>query len=101
MAINTDLFFRPGYAANLVNSWIPALDGVEAKLKSGAEVADVGCGLGTSTILMAQAYPRSTFIGFDYHDESIEIARQRAIEGGGGDRVKTETPFNLIYEAKP
>jgi 2-polyprenyl-3-methyl-5-hydroxy-6-metoxy-1,4-benzoquinol methylase len=86
----TELFFRPGYMANLVQSWIPALEGVEAKLKSGAKVADVGCGLGTSTILMAQAYPRSTFTGFDYHDKSIEKARERAIEGGVGDRVKFE-----------
>jgi 2-polyprenyl-3-methyl-5-hydroxy-6-metoxy-1,4-benzoquinol methylase len=86
----TELFFRPGYAANLVTSWIPALDGVEAKLKTGAKVADVGCGLGASTILMAQAYPRSTFVGFDYHDESIETARQRARTGGVGDRVKFE-----------
>jgi 2-polyprenyl-3-methyl-5-hydroxy-6-metoxy-1,4-benzoquinol methylase len=85
-----ELFFRSAYAANLVDSWIPALDGVEAKLKGGAKVADVGCGLGASTILMAQAYPSSDFIGFDYHDKSIEIARQRAIEGGVGDRVKFE-----------
>jgi 2-polyprenyl-3-methyl-5-hydroxy-6-metoxy-1,4-benzoquinol methylase len=86
----TELFFRPGYAANLVKSWIPALDEVEAKLKTGAKVADVGCGLGASTILMAQAYPRSTFVGFDYHDESIETARERAIAGGVADRVKFE-----------
>jgi 2-polyprenyl-3-methyl-5-hydroxy-6-metoxy-1,4-benzoquinol methylase len=86
----TELFFRPGYAANLVSSWIPALDGVEEKLKAGAKVADVGCGLGASTILMAQAYPDSTFIGFDYHDKSIEMARERAVEGGVGDRVVFE-----------
>jgi 2-polyprenyl-3-methyl-5-hydroxy-6-metoxy-1,4-benzoquinol methylase len=86
----TELFFSPGYAAYLVKSWIPALDGVEAELKKGAKVADVGCGLGASTILMAQAYPRSTFIGFDYHEKSIEIARQRAIAGGVGDRVRFE-----------
>ncbi len=73
-----------------MNSWIPALDGVEAKLKTGAKVADVGCGLGTSTILMAQAFPESTFIGFDYHDESIETARKRASEGGVANRVKFE-----------
>jgi len=59
--------FRPGYAANLISSWIPALNGVEEKLKAGAKVADIGCGLGASTILMAGAYPNSTFIGFDYH----------------------------------
>src|SRR3954466_7351673 len=83
----TEMFFRPGYAANLINSWIPALDGVQEKLKTGAKVADVGCGLGASTILMAQAYPNSTFKGFDYHDRSIELARERANEAGVGDRV--------------
>lgn len=86
----TEMFFRPGYAANLVNSWIPALGGVEEKLKAGAKVADIGCGLGASTILMAQAYPKSTFIGFDYHDKSIEMARHRAKEGRVADRVKFE-----------
>jgi SAM-dependent methyltransferase len=83
----TELFFRPGYAANLVNAWIPALAAVDAKLKAGAKVADVGCGLGASTTLMAQAYPNSTFYGFDYHDVSIDIARQRAQVGGVSDRV--------------
>ena len=83
----TELFFRPGYAANLTSSWIPSLDGVEAKLKAGAKVADVGCGLGASTILMAQTYPSSTFVGYDYHDGSIEMARQRAEEAGVSDRV--------------
>lgn len=83
----TELFFRPNYAANLMSKWIPSLHGVEAKLKSGAKVADVGCGLGASTILMAQSYPKSTFLGFDYHDKSIEMARQRAQEAGVGDRV--------------
>jgi SAM-dependent methyltransferase len=86
----TELFFRPGYAANLTNSWIPSLDGVEAKLKAGAKVADVGCGLGASTILMAQTYPSSTFVGYDYHGGSIEMARQRAEEAGVSDRVKFE-----------
>jgi SAM-dependent methyltransferase len=86
----TELFFRPGYAANLTSSWIPSLDGVEAKLKAGAKVADVGCGLGASTILMAQTYPSSTFVGYDYHDGSIEMARQRAEEAGVSDRVKFE-----------
>lgn len=86
----TEMFFRPGYAANLVGSWIPALDGVEDKLKAGAKVADIGCGLGASTVLMAQSYPNSTFIGFDYHDGSIELARQRAAEGGVSDRVSFE-----------
>ncbi len=83
-------FFRPGYAAHLVSEWIPALDGVEEKLRAGAHVADIGCGLGASTILMAQAYPESTFTGFDYHDESIEKARERAAEAGVADRVRFE-----------
>ena len=86
----TEMFFRPGYAANLTAAWIPALDGVEAKLKQGAKVADVGCGLGASTILMAQAYPESSFAGYDYHPASIEIARQKAAEAGVADRVKFE-----------
>ncbi|HYE15802.1 MAG TPA: class I SAM-dependent methyltransferase [Pyrinomonadaceae bacterium] len=86
----TELFFRPGYAANLTSAWIPALDGVEEKLRAGARVADVGCGLGASTILMAQAYPASTFVGYDYHDGSVEMARQRAEEAGVSDRVKFE-----------
>jgi SAM-dependent methyltransferase len=86
----TELFFRPGYAANLMTSWIPALDGVEAKLQAGANVADVGCGLGASTILMAEAYPNSTFVGFDYHAPSIEMARQRAADAGVAERVKFE-----------
>ena len=84
----TERFFRPGYAANLVSSWIPALDGVEAKLQSGARVADVGCGHGASTILMAQAYPRSEFVGFDYHAASIEHARAAAASAGVDDRVR-------------
>jgi len=80
-------FFRPGYAANLVNSWIPSLDDVEEKLKAGARVADVGCGKGASTILMAKAYPNSQFFGFDYHDKSIEAARESAQRQGVADRV--------------
>src|SRR4051812_25453317 len=76
--IGTERFFRPGYNVNLVNNWIPALDGVEAKLHAGARVADVGCGLGASIIILAQAYPSSTFVGFDYHDRSIALARERA-----------------------
>jgi SAM-dependent methyltransferase len=96
----TELFFRPGYAANLVSSWIPSLDGVEAKLKAGARVADIGCGLGASTILMAQAYPNSTFAGYDYHDESIALARQRAVEAGVGDRVRFEVARAKDYPGK-
>jgi SAM-dependent methyltransferase len=84
-------FFRPGYNANLVGAWLPALDGVLAKLEHGARVADVGCGHGASTILMAQAFPRSTFVGSDYHEGSIATARTRADEAGVGDRVTFET----------
>jgi SAM-dependent methyltransferase len=83
-------FFRPGYAANLVPVWIPALDGVEAKLNHGCRVADIGCGHGASTILMAQAYPQSTFVGTDYHAGSIEGARGRAAEAGVGSRTRFE-----------
>jgi SAM-dependent methyltransferase len=77
-------FFRPGYAANLVSSWIPALDGVQEKLEAGAVVADVGCGKGASTILLAKAFPNSHFFGFDYHDKSIEAAREIARANGVG-----------------
>jgi 2-polyprenyl-3-methyl-5-hydroxy-6-metoxy-1,4-benzoquinol methylase len=86
----TERFFRPGYRANLVSSWIPALDGVEAKLQSGARVADIGCGHGASTVIMAVAYPNSTFLGSDYHEKSIEAARQRAADAGVADRVTFE-----------
>ncbi len=86
----TERFFRPGYAANLVSTWIPALDGVDAKLKAGAKVADIGCGHGASTIIMAQAYPKSSFTGFDYHGPSIEQARKAAKEAGVADRVHFE-----------
>ena len=83
-------FFRPGYNAHLVASWLPALEGVVEKLERGGKVADVGCGHGASTILMAQAFPRSTFVGSDYHAGSIETARTRAAEAGVGDRVDFE-----------
>jgi len=83
-------FFRPSYLANLTASWIPALDGVEAKLQAGAKVADVGCGHGASTILMAQAYPQSRFFGFDYHAASIERAREQAENAGVSNRVTFE-----------
>jgi hypothetical protein len=81
-------FFRPGYAANLVSSWIPALKDVKEKLEAGAQVADVGCGQGASTILMAKAFPKSRFTGFDYHDKSIEAARESAKREGVADRVR-------------
>ncbi len=93
----TERFFRPNYAANLVSSWIPALDGVENKLKAGARVADVGCGHGSSTILMAQSYPKSKFVGFDYHAPSIEWARKRAQEAGVSDRVTFEVAKSKDY----
>src|SRR3984893_8230521 len=83
-------FFRPGYNANLLSSWLPALDGVVEKLERGAKVADVGCGHGASTILMAKAFPNSTFAGSDYHDGSIETARQRAQDAGIAERVTFE-----------
>lgn len=86
----TERFFRPGYNAHLTAEWIPALDGVKAKLERGATVADVGCGHGSSTILMAQAYPQSRFHGFDYHGPSIERAREAAEKAGVGDRITFE-----------
>jgi SAM-dependent methyltransferase len=83
-------FFRPGYRANLVAAWLPALDGVVPKLEAGARVADVGCGHGASTILMAEAFPSSAFIGFDAHEPSITAARKRAAHEGVGDRARFE-----------
>ncbi|WP_112266488.1 class I SAM-dependent methyltransferase [Lentzea terrae] len=88
--VGCERFFRPSYEANLIESWLPALDGVTAKLRAGAKVADVGCGHGASTILMARAFPNSTFTGSDYHPESIRIARERAAAAGVGDRVTFE-----------
>jgi len=83
-------FFRPGYAANLVSTWIPSLRGVKQKLEAGARVADVGCGKGASTLLLAKAFPKSRFFGFDYHDKSIEAARAHAEREGIADRVTFE-----------
>jgi 2-polyprenyl-3-methyl-5-hydroxy-6-metoxy-1,4-benzoquinol methylase len=93
----TERFFRPGYAANLVSQWIPALDGVQARLESGARVADVGCGHGASTIIMAQAFPASSFVGFDYHAPSIEVARASAAKAGVVDRVHFEVATARTY----
>jgi SAM-dependent methyltransferase len=90
-------FFRPGYNANLISSWLPALDGVRAKLEQGAKVADVGCGHGSSTILMAQAFPNSTFVGSDYHEGSITTARERARAAGVDDRVTFEVAPSASY----
>src|SRR5262245_58391841 len=96
----TERFFRSGYAAHLVSSWIPALDGVEAKLRAGASVADVGCGHGASTILLAQAYPQSRFVGFDFHELSITVARQRAQQAGVADRVTFTVARSTDYPGK-
>jgi SAM-dependent methyltransferase len=86
----TDRVFRNGYAAHLVQDWLPALSGVEGKLRTGASVADVGCGYGSSTILMAKAFPMSTFVGYDYHEASIAAAREAARREGVADRVRFE-----------
>ena len=93
----TERFFRSGYVANLMSSWIPALSGVQAKLEAGAKVADVGCGLGASTILMAKAFPKSKFFGFDSHGKSVEAARQRAEQAGVADRVTFEVAKATDY----
>jgi SAM-dependent methyltransferase len=96
-------FFRPGYTANLLAAWLPALDGMEARLREGAKVADIGCGLGASTILMAGAYPRSAFTGFDYHEGSVTQARSRAADAGAGVMFETASaqtfgggPYDLV-----
>lgn len=90
-------FFRPSYATNLVTEWIPALDGVDARLEEGARVADVGCGHGASTIIMADAYPKSEFVAVDYYDHSIEVARERAEEAGVADRINFEVATAKEY----
>ncbi|TDD21169.1 class I SAM-dependent methyltransferase [Nonomuraea diastatica] len=103
--VGCDAFFRAGYTAELIPHWIPALEGVDAKLTAGARVADVGCGLGSSSLLLAEAYPRATVLGSDYHTESIALARKRAAEAGLADRVGFEvagaqdfsgTDFDLV-----
>lgn len=86
----TDRFFKPNYIGNLVDGWLPALEGVVDKLDAGARVADVGCGYGSSTLLMAKAFPRSTFVGFDYHGPSVEAARVAAEKAGVADRCGFE-----------
>ncbi|MDA4121814.1 MAG: class I SAM-dependent methyltransferase [Thaumarchaeota archaeon] len=96
----TEMFFRPGYSANLVSSWLPALEGVVAKLEKGARVADIGCGHGASTIIMAKAYPKSTFIGYDYHGPSIEVARETAKREGVDDRVTFEVASAKTYPGR-
>ncbi|HSY68409.1 MAG TPA: class I SAM-dependent methyltransferase [Edaphobacter sp.] len=96
----TERFFRPTYLANLVSNWIPALEGVEAKLKAGARVADIGCGHGASTLLMAKSYPKSKFIGFDYHRPSIDKAREKAKAAGVTDRVTFEVASAKDFAGK-
>src|SRR5207245_5505642 len=91
-------FFRPGYLNHLASAWIPALDGVEAKLAAGARVADVGCGHGASTLLLAETYPASTVVGFDAHDGSIEAARKRAADAGLADRAQFEVASATTFE---
>ena len=88
--VGTERFFRPAYANQLVATWVPALDGVAAKLEAGGRVADIGCGHGASTIELAKAFPQATITGFDYHEASVVTARQRAAEAGIGDRVTFE-----------
>jgi ubiquinone/menaquinone biosynthesis C-methylase UbiE len=95
----TERFFRPNYAANLVSKWIPALEGMEERLKRGASVADVGCGHGASTILMAKAYPKSRFYGFDYHSGSIEYARHVAGRDGLLDQISFEVASSKSFPA--
>ena len=98
----TDRFFRPGYQANLVESWLPALDGVVERLEAGARIADVGCGYGAATLLLAESFPKSTAAGFDYHDGSIAAARTRATETGLADRVTFQVAgakdFTGVYD---
>jgi SAM-dependent methyltransferase len=93
----TEWFFRTGYRAFLANAWIPALQGVDAKLKAGAKVADVGCGHGASVVVMAGAYPKSKFFGFDFHGPSVETARKRAAEAGVSDRAQFEVASAKSY----
>ncbi len=95
--VGTERFFRPGYAANLTTSWIPAIDGLEAALRRGIRVADVGCGHRSSTILMAEAHPASEFVGYDYHGPSIDQARSRAAAAGVDDRVRFEVASAADY----
>jgi SAM-dependent methyltransferase len=96
----TERFFRAGYNANLEPSWIPALDGMSDRLRAGARVADVGCGFGASTIVLAKAYPQSTFVGYDYHEPSIAVARRRAAEAGVGERVTFEVAGAKTYPGR-
>jgi len=95
----TERFFRAGYNANLLGGWLPALDGVVEKLKRGAKAADIGCGHGASTILMAKAYPNSTFVGYDYHGPSIDVARERA-KAAGASNAQFEVADAVSYKGR-
>ncbi|HET9950081.1 MAG TPA: methyltransferase domain-containing protein [Longimicrobiales bacterium] len=96
----TERFFRSSYVGNLIQSWLPSLDGVVAKLERGARVADVGCGHGASTLLMARAYPESSFVGFDYHEGSIQAAQRAAEKEGLSDRVRFEVASSTEFPGK-
>jgi 2-polyprenyl-3-methyl-5-hydroxy-6-metoxy-1,4-benzoquinol methylase len=96
----TERFFRSSYIGNLVQTWLPALDGVVAKLERGAKVADIGCGVGASTILMAKAYPKSKFVGFDYHQGSIDLATKRAAAAGVSDRVTFQVATSTDFPGR-
>src|SRR5262249_9960218 len=96
----TERFFRPGYAANLLSAWIPALEGVQDKLKAGARVGAVGCGLGASTMFMAKMYSKFEFFGFDYHDKSIDKAKERAKDAGVVGNIQFVVAMAKIFPAK-
>jgi SAM-dependent methyltransferase len=98
--VGCELFFRPGYLANLTSSWLPALDGVADRLTAGGRVADVGCGLGASSVLLAQAYPRVRVVGSDYHDRSIELARKRVADADVADRVSFEVASAQTFSGR-
>jgi ubiquinone/menaquinone biosynthesis C-methylase UbiE len=98
--VGCERFFRPGYVANLVPNWIPALHGVADKLERGGKVADVGCGLGSSSVLLGRAYPNSTIHGSDYHGESIELARKNATDAGVADRVSFDVANAQTFKGK-
>src|SRR5262249_51298889 len=95
----TERFFRPGYTASLTTEWVPALSGVAGRLAAGGRVADVGCGHGAAAILLARAYPQASVSGYDFHDRSIAVARQRAGQAGLGDRIQFETLDATSYPA--
>lgn len=97
----TERFFRPAYLANLVDVWIPALDGVEEKLEKGARVVDIASGHGASTVILAEAFPNSSFVGYDYHEESVDIANQRAKDAGLSDRLQFKVASATEFDGGP